>query len=453
MNSTIAALSSANGEAAVSIVRISGRNCRDALKRALALDCPAPRKMTRAKYRASNGDVIDDVLAVFFAAPASYTGEDSAEIYCHGSPFIVQKILEDLFANECSPAHAGEFTRRAFLNDKMDLSQAEAVALTIGARSQRSLQAAQRQLDGGLGKLINNFSSRLVDICALAEAYIDFPEDDLPDEDVSKLLDACAQLAAETRRLAATSKYSALIHQGINTVIAGAPNAGKSSLLNAMMGTQRAIVSPLAGTTRDFISEKIIVGAYSLNIIDTAGLRNAENQIEETGVEMAKQKIDSADIRLLTIDASSSGKDAEIPDDVLAQSTPQNTIIVLNKCDLAGFDSKKFEEKFPDFIRVKISCLTNDGLDELKNALVELIQTCHVRASADDILVSARHANSLERSAKSLDEAAEKIASSAPAELYASDLRNALDELGEIVGKTDNEAILDKIFSSFCIGK
>lgn len=455
MSSTIAALASGNSEAAIAIVRISGPNVPRVLKRALGLNLPPARTAVRAKYRNSGGEILDDVLATFFKAPASYTGEDCAEIYCHGSLFIVQNILQDLFANECEPAQPGDFTRRAFMNGKMDLSQAEAVALVIGARSKRALEAAQRQLDGELGRRIGLFSSRLLDACALAEAYIDFPEDDLPPEDKSKLLQTCRGLSADMRALADTSKYSALIHNGLNVVIAGAPNAGKSSLLNALTASDRAIVSPHAGTTRDFICEKIVLEDCCVNIIDTAGLRDCAEQIEGLGVEIALKKIRSADMRLLVIDASEGESAAAIPDGAREGMSPENTLIALNKLDLMRADSESsaFQKAFPGYECVRISCRTGEGIEKLKRAIVQTIRRYHIRAAADDILVSARHAGSLLLAADALDSASQKIADGAPAELSASDLRCALDRIGEIVGRFDSNDILDKIFSNFCIGK
>lgn len=453
MQTTIAALASGSCESAVSIIRLSGPKCRDVLKRGLSIESPVPRKMARAAYRASNGDLIDDVLAVFFKAPHSYTGEDCAEIYCHGNPFIVQNILQDLFSNECEPASPGEFTRRAFLNDKMDLSQAEAVALVIGARCKSALAAAQKQLSGGLGEKIMDFNDRLVRAYAITEAYIDFPDEDLPKSDKQSLLAECESLARQIEILADTSRYSALLHGGINAVITGAPNAGKSSLLNALMGAQRAIVSPVPGTTRDFISEKLTLGDYCVNIIDTAGLRPPSDDIENMGMEMAVGKIDSADIRILTIDATLDSATDAIPDAAKKGMNVQNTVVALNKCDLPGANPESFESFFNGYVCVRISCTENRGIGKLKGALCELIGRCHIKNSPDDIVVSARHADWLVKATEFIKQASRKIAMDAPSELAASDMRCALDALGEIVGKTDNEAVLDKIFSEFCIGK
>lgn len=451
MNDTIAALSTPQGESAIALVRLSGADCENIALQTFSKKSILPRQAHFGVYKNLANETIDECVFTLFKSPASYTGEDMLEISCHGNPFIVQKILEDLFARGVRGAHAGEFTRRAFLNDKLDLSQAEAVALVIGARSQRALQASQKQLSGELGKRIANFSDRLMDITALVEAYIDFPEDDLPDEDKQAIFKSADSLATDFSHLIETSKYTHLVHNGINAVIAGAPNAGKSSLLNQLVGNERAIVSSTAGTTRDFISEKIILGNYSLNIVDTAGLRTPDGEIEARGIDMAIDKLKLCDIRLLVLDASD--EIPELPDDVLATLSADNTIAIINKCDLPNAKVDLFKAKFKEYNPIEISCEKSEGISELRNAIINLIETKHITASADDILVSARHAEALERAKEALKLASIKIESNEPSELVASDLREALNALGEIVGKTDHEQILDRIFSKFCIGK
>ena len=449
MSSTIVALSTPTGESAIAVIRLSGNACQK-----LALDVfgkdLSPRKSVYAQYKALDGNVIDDVVAVLFKAPFSYTGEDSLEISTHGNPFIVQAIIEDIIARGVRPAQAGEFTRRAFENGKMDLSQAEAVALLIEARSQRSLKAAQKQLSGELGKRINAMSERLLDALALMEAYIDFPEDDLPDEDKSATLAIIDECSQKMTSLIETAKYSPLVHQGLDVVIAGAPNAGKSSLLNLLLGSERAIVSNIAGTTRDFISEKTSIGGNAINLTDTAGLRGSGDEIETLGIERAMQKIADCDICLLVVDVSDKSLPEGLDFNIL---TPKNTIVVINKCDIQNSNSDEISQNFSDFTSVKISCKNNQGIAELKNNIEQLINKYHIVAQADDILVSARHAQALQQAKEFLLNAIDNMNTGAAAELTASDLRAALECLGDIVGKTDNEQVLDRIFSKFCIGK
>ena len=450
MSSTIAALSTPNGESAIAVIRLSGDLCPEIAEQVFGKKVKkTPRTAHFGKYKLMGGDEADDVIYTYFKAPHSYTGEDMLEISVHGNPFIVQLILKDLMRRGCAAAAAGEFTRRAFENDKFDLSQAEAVALTIGARCARSLKAARRQLSGELGKRINSMSQKLADILALCEAYIDFPEEDLPPEDKNRILKETRELCLKMENLANTSKYSALVHQGINMVIAGAPNAGKSSLLNALLGEERAIVSPYAGTTRDFIAERLSLGGYIFNVIDTAGIRDDASEIERAGIDKAMERISNADIKLLTIDSS------QPPESLLstAEFSPSDTIVAINKCDLQESKPEVFEKIFNQFKCARISCATSAGLEDLKKTIISFIDEQKISAASDDILVSARHAQALYDAVQALKSASNLIAAQAPAELPSSDLRQALDSLGEIVGKTDNEEILDRIFSKFCIGK
>jgi len=451
MSSTIAALSTPNGESAIALIRLTGDKCQKLAEDVFNKQSISPRFAYRGAYKNINGDILDDCVFTFYKAPASYTGEDMLEISTHGNPFITQSVLEDLFERGCQSAAAGEFTRRAFMNDKMDLSQAEAVSLLISARSQRSLNAAQKQLSGDLGKRIGELCDELMDICALVEAYIDFPEEDLPAEDKLRISNTAQDLSAKIQKLIDTSKYTPLIHQGLNIVIAGAPNAGKSSLMNELLGQNRAIVSPHAGTTRDFINEKIIISGYTINLTDTAGLHEAAGEIEALGIGKAVEKISAADICLLTLDTTADIVD--IPHEASINMNAKNTIAVLNKCDCPKSDCEKFEAAYKDFGSVRISCATSAGIDNLREAIANLIKKYHITAAADDILVSARHAQALKRAKDAISNASKKIADNMPSELAASDLREALDAFGEIVGKTDNEEILDRIFSKFCIGK
>lgn len=445
---TIVALSTPTGESAIGVIRLSGPNVMQITTDVFSKQLK-PRYAHRVAYKNLNGDILDDAVATYFKAPASYTGEDCLEIATHGNPFIIQSIISDLIARGAEPAQAGEFTRKAFENGKIDLSQAEAVALLIQARSTRSLKAAQKQLSGELGKRINNMSEKLLDALALMEAYIDFPEDDLPAEDQNVVISAIESCTQNMSALIETAKFSPLVHQGIDIVIAGAPNAGKSSLLNLLLDDERAIVSDIAGTTRDFISEKTSIDGFAVNLTDTAGLRGSSDKLEAIGIDRARAKISGCDICLFVVDVAN----PNLTEFDTTKLLPENTIIVLNKCDIQSANPSAISQQFDKYTCVNVSCATQSGAVELRNAISKLINTYHITAVADDILVSARHAQSLQTALNYCNEAVLSAKNNAAAELTASDIREALNALGDIVGKTDNEAVLDRIFSKFCIGK
>ena len=448
MSRTIVALSTPSGESAIGVIRLSGDTVAS-LSESIFSKKLTPRYAHRARYKNLAGDILDDTVVTYFKAPASYTGEDCLEIATHGNPFIIQSIISDLIARGAEPAQAGEFTRKAFENGKIDLSQAEAVALIIQARSQRALKAAQKQLSGELGKRINDMSEQLLDVMALIEAYIDFPEEDLPQEDKDTVISAITTSVQNMMSLIETAKYSPLIHQGIDIVIAGSPNAGKSSLLNLLLDDERAIVSDIAGTTRDFISEKTSIGGNAVNLTDTAGLRGSDDKLETIGIDRAREKMSECDICLFVVDSQTPNME-EFDNQKLS---PKNTILVLNKCDIQTSFPKDIAEKYKEYKSVQVSCLCRTGAEQLKQEISKLIDTHHITASADDILVSARHAQSLQSAVDFCISAKNGAEKNRPAELIASDLYCALNALGDIVGKTDNEAILDRIFSKFCIGK
>ena len=281
---TIAALATPTGTSAIAVLRISGPDTKE-LAEKIAGTLPSPRSATRADYRDIEGNIVDDVLLTLFVGPASYTAEDTLEISCHGNPFLAQRILEDLLARGCHPAEAGEFTQRAFLNGQMDLSQAEAVMDLIHARSTRALAAANQQLRGALGRKMDALIEGLLAVLANIEAYIDFPDEDLPTEDQEFVAVALERLKIDTSNLLATNHYGDILRDGLKTVILGEPNAGKSSLLNRLVGRDRALVSDQPGTTRDYLEERIILGDHCLRLIDTAGLNAAPTELEKLGIE------------------------------------------------------------------------------------------------------------------------------------------------------------------------
>jgi tRNA modification GTPase len=447
---TIAALATPTGTSAIAVVRISGPDTTRIVREVHGEDLPS-RQVVRGDYRNRDGVLLDDVLFTFFQGPRSYTGEDSLEISSHGNPFIAQKILEDLFARGCRSAEPGEFTQRAFVNGRMDLSQAEAVMDLIHAQSERALAAANQQLRGELGRRIGEIVQGLIGVVARIEAYIDFPEEDLPPEDQRAVLDMIAHAQVETGRLLATSRYGTILRDGIKTVIVGAPNAGKSSLLNRLIGRERALVSEEPGTTRDFLEERMILGSLCFRLIDTAGLNPTPGNVERLGIAKTLERCEEADLFILVKDAADhSPLLPEFPREFL---TPRNSIVVVNKIDLYN-DLVIDKQRLNCGQTVRVSALTGSGIDELKTALRSLGDTLQNESGSDAIAVNARHARALESAQDALQSA--KVHAECPSpqvELLASDLRGALSALGEIAGRVDNEQVLDALFSTFCIGK
>lgn len=445
---TIAALATPTGTSALALVRISGSDTRT-LAAALCGAVPPARVARHIDYRGQDGALIDDVVVTFFAGPKSFTGEDSLEVTCHGNPFIAQKLLEDLFQRGCRPADPGEFTQRAFLNGRMDLSQAEAVMDLIHARSDRALTAANQQLRGSLGRRMQALIDSLLGVLARIEAYIDFPDEDLPPEDRAAVLGEIHQIMLSNNMLLATSHYGELLRDGIKTVILGAPNAGKSSLLNRLVGKDRALVSPEPGTTRDFIEERIIVGPHCLRLIDTAGFNRSPAPLEKLGIEKTLERALEADLLLVVLDAADQVV-PPFPAELLAKLQTAATLVVLNKVDLAPDAVAAFS--VPGAPVVPVSALTGTGMERLEQAIVGLAD--RAEHDPDDLVaINARHAHALDQSRLWLTAAEAKLVAGEPIELVASDLRGVMAAFGAITGRIDNERMLDQLFATFCIGK
>lgn len=449
LKETIVALATPHGESALALIRLSGPQSHELTEIIFKPEDTLPRHAYLGSYRDLKEDELDTVVYTYYAKDASYTGEELLEISCHGNPFIVQKIIEDLIQRGCRIAEPGEFTRLAFLNGRMDLSQAEAVMDLIRARSDKAHEAAKKQLSGSVRNKVNALTEGLLQVISHFEAYIDFPEEDLPPEDFKGPVRELTALKVDMERLITTSQYSAVLHEGIKTVIVGLPNVGKSSLLNALTGEERAIVSDEPGTTRDYIEERIMLDSYFLRVIDTAGLRESDSTLENLSMEKTREQLASADLKLLVID--STAPSPLFTHDILRQLDNGRTLVLENKMDLP--DSKVHEEYLTASSHCRISALTGEGITDVEKAMVKIL-TCDIEVpTPDTIIVSARHANALGKAKNHLYTAIEKIRRSAPIELIVSDLRESIDALSGITGKIDNEAILDKLFNSFCIGK
>jgi len=435
---TIAALATPAGAAALAVLRISGPDTRE-LAAAIAGSPPPPRIVQRTDYRDRSDIVIDDVLLTYFEGPRSYTGEDTLEISGHGNPFIVERMLADLFARGCRPAAPGEFTQRAFLNGRIDLGQAEAVMDLIHARSERALAEAHRQVRGSLGRRMSGLIEGLLSVLARIEAQIDFPEEDLPPADRDAMTQELGKLATETGRLSATRRYGDMLRHGIRTVIVGAPNVGKSSLLNRLVGQERALISAEPGTTRD-----------CLRLIDTAGFSASPAPLESLGMAKTRDRLAEADLTLVVVDGSD--PEAAISAEILSNLGADRSIIVFNKSDLSTF-KPSCDGIPPKKTTVAVSALTGDGVDELTAAICSHADALQIETGSDTIAVNARHARALGEAGSGLKRAISMLEGTEPTELVANELRGTLLAFGEIVGKIDNERMLDHLFSSFCIGK
>ena len=441
---TIAALASGGGTAAVALIRLSGPQAEEVADRAChsAASRAEERRATRAKVRDAEGRVLDDVLLTVFRGSRSFTGEPVVEIACHGGRLVTRRVLERLLECGARSAGPGEFTERAFLHGKLDLTQAEAIMDLISAQSDLALRAAHEQLEGGIGREAVRLREDLIGVVAHLEAWIDFPEEDIDPDTGDLFLSRVAAAREGIAKLLATAEQGRILREGVRTVICGRPNAGKSSLLNLLLGSERAIVSDEAGTTRDTIEETIILDGVPLRLVDTAGLREEAGGIEREGIRRTLHEAGRADLLLVVRDASLPAADSSVE---LPESN--RAVTVLNKSDLgehvdwSGHDG------------VRLSCNTGAGLDQLRRAIRESLDLGEADWGEHAVAINTRHPDCLRRADESQETAEVLLESAAAPELAALELRGALDALGEIVGKVDTEDILGAIFSQFCIGK
>lgn len=441
---TIAALATPVGTSALAVIRVSGPDTGAIVERLWGSTPPA-RELRRGDYLDVAGHILDDVLYVFFRGPHSYTGEDALEISCHGNPFIAQRLVEDLFARGARAPEPGEFTERAFLNGRMDLSQAEAVMDLIQARGDRALETANRQLRGALSRKMTELVGLLTGVVAEVEAHIDFPDEDLPPQDFARIEREIDHIIRECSELKATGHYGELLRNGVKTVIAGAPNVGKSSLLNRLVGHERALVSPEPGTTRDYIEESVLVGPYWLRLTDTAGLNDAPGTLERLGISKAMERIADADLIIMVMDATAPIEG--VPASLASLREGENTILVGNKID------RMSERSTLPSGAIGVSALTGAGLDPLRQLIVRKLDALFGTSDDAAVAINARHSQALESALISLADAVSKIREGSSLELVASDLRGAITAFEEIGGRVDGERVLDELFKRFCIGK
>ncbi|KHO63737.1 MULTISPECIES: tRNA uridine-5-carboxymethylaminomethyl(34) synthesis GTPase MnmE [Pseudomonas] len=449
---TIAAVATAQGRGGVGIVRVSGPLALS-IAEALSGRTPRPRHAHYGPWRDAEGQVLDEGILLFFPGPHSFTGENVLELQGHGGPVVLDLLLDRCLALGARQARPGEFSERAFLNDKLDLAQAEAIADLIEASSAQAARNALRSLQGEFSRRVHELSEQLIQLRIYVEAAIDFPEEEidfLADGHVLRQLEAIRAYLAEVQR---TAGQGALLRDGMTVVIAGRPNAGKSSLLNALAGREAAIVTDIAGTTRDLLREHIHIDGMPLHVVDTAGLRDTEDQVERIGVERALKAIEEADRILLLVDSSAAEADdpfALWPEFLDKRPAPERVTLIRNKIDLSG-EPAGLQQGADGHVTLSLSARSGAGLDLLR----EHLKTCmgYQQTAESGFSARRRHLEALHQAAAHLDHGHAQLTLAGAGELLAEDLRQAQQALGEITGAFSSDDLLGRIFSSFCIGK
>lgn len=455
---TISAVITALGEGAVGIVRISGA---DALATAEKIfKSRSGKKLSEYQHHTlvyghvtdADGTMVDEVLCVYMQAPHSYTAEDVVEIQSHGGIQSLKKILALTYQNGARPAEAGEFTKRAFLNGRIDLTQAEAVMDIIRSRSEASLKLAVRQQNGQLAQELRQLRSKMLDVVINLEAVIDYPEEDIEDVTFDTVAGSIANTAAGIENLLAHAHTGKILREGLRTAIVGRPNVGKSSLLNALLKEERAIVSEYAGTTRDVIEEQLLLDGVPLVLADTAGIRKTEDYVEQIGVEKSRRLLQDAELVICVVDGSE-GLTAE-DEEILQAASEKPCVIIVNKSDLEiDTTLQQLQERFGIDKVMPLSARTNEGIDRFAAWLKNYVYGSEGTLSDGVYVQNARHEELLRQALQSLQDAQRAAQERLPYDCIVIDVRNAIDLLGEITGDTVQDEIINEIFARFCIGK
>ena len=456
----IAAIATGHSPTAIGIVRVSGEGCFSlcgkvfrAANGRLFPEQPS-HKLVFGEMLDAQARVIDQGLAVRFPGPHSYTGEDSAEFHCHGSPVVLRELLDALFAAGARQAKAGEFTQRAFLNGRLDLTQAEAVIDLIDAETAAAARNAAAQLDGGLRRVLEPIQDALLGITSRFYAVVDYPDEDIEDVRPEQVAEALSSAEGQLTALLATCQRGKVLKSGVRTAIVGRPNAGKSSLLNALAGYERAIVTDIPGTTRDTVEESVLCGGVLLRLIDTAGIRDTEDVVERKGVERSRKALESADLVLAVVDGSVplTAEDLEVLR--LAAGSPR-WIAVFSKCDLWDTKARSMGivgEGPAPAASVTLSSVTGEGLDSLEKAVSALFPAGDPK-EAGSLLTDQRQEDAVRRARGAVRRARTALDSGLTPDAVLTDAEEALDALGELTGRTAKEEIVSRIFSRFCVGK
>lgn len=454
MNDTIAALSTPLAPGGIGVIRISGDCAIEIADKVIKTTSGKPlsslKGYSAAHGKAYSGDeLLDECVALVFRAPKSYTGEDTVEISCHGGVYVTSRVLRAVLSAGARPAEGGEFTKRAFLNGKMDLSEAEAVMSLISARGEGGMKAALTALDGALSKKIDAYCNILVSAAANMAAWVDYPDDEIPDLDFDVLSESLNEVYEGLEALLCRFDAGKAITDGVDTAIVGKPNVGKSALMNMLSGFRRSIVTDIAGTTRDIVEETVRVGRVILNLADTAGIRESEDTVESIGVEMAKERIEKAELILAVFDVSR-GLD-ESDEEILELCKSRRVIGIINKTDLPRkADIEKIQKTLNEVIF--ISALKGDGEAELSEAIEKALGTNKIDTS-QAMLTTERQRRSAEKALASIKEAIDAVNIGMTMDAINVCIDSAIEELLELTGKKAREAVVDEVFSRFCVGK
>lgn len=456
MDDTIAAVATAYGEGGIGIIRISGEKSLDILEEIFefhGIEEIVNRRMTYGKIvDRDNGQTIDEVLAVYMKGPATYTAEDVVEINCHGSTVSLRKTLSLVLRKGARLAEPGEFTKRAFLNGRIDLSQAEAVIDVVKAKTDKSFDVALSQLEGGLSSYLHDIRQNLLDLLVDITVNIDYPDEDIEEITYDKLEINIKQIGDMIEKLLSTASSGRMIREGIRVAIAGKPNVGKSSLMNGLLRETRAIVTEIPGTTRDTIEEALSIRNIPVYLIDTAGIRETSDKVEKLGIEKSKEAFNNADFIIFIMDGSEeiSSEDEEI----IEYLKERKCLVLINKKDLEQkIDSVQIRNMLPNSQIIKTSLINGDGIEEIENAVEELVYGGEITQSESMMVNNVRHINLLTESRNSLEDALQMAANREALDFIEIDVKNAYELTGEIIGESVNDDIINEVFARFCLGK
>ena len=455
---TIAAISTPIGQAGIGIVRISGSRSQEIVKALFRPKRPIKDFESHRLYLGhlidpSSGHVLDEVLLSFMKAPHSFTREDVVEINSHSGYLLLSRILQIILNKGARLAKPGEFTFRAFINGRIDLTQAEAIVDLINSKSEKGLQMASQQIRGDLKFRIDRLRQQVVEILAQLEVAIDFPEEEegiISRDEIATRMEK--ELIEPIGKIISAHSQRKLWMDGINTVIVGRVNVGKSSLLNRLLNEQRAIVSPIPGTTRDIIESTITIEGLPLRLMDTAGMRKVKGEVERIGIHLTEKKLADSDLSLVVIDQSRPLSRDDLA--IIAKCQKEKSLIIINKIDLPSMlNEEELMATIDGLSTVRISALTGEGIDDLRKAIRDRVMAGHVGTTSSQIAPNLRHTIALKEASRYFKNAVSHTSGGSPLEIIAMDLNSGLEDLGEIIGETTNEDILQKIFSEFCLGK